>query len=245
MVGEHLHAARRCRGNVNRVAEVEVPGVDRMKAVDVLRRRDCSVTFVSFTWTGSGSWTRMPSTSSSLLRRSMSRGRRPRSCPQVSRRHEHRCPPRSPLVLGRDIHVRSGVVADENRCQADMAERGNVARDVRPHTSGELLSVHQHGRHAGDSIRLAAVADTATGSRPAPPLPISLAIRRFAPGPYQKACGHGPYQDCARRHRRHRDPRCVEAATLVRARRRHRPLHARRCPERRNRRMVEVPPEAS
>ena len=67
--GEELHDPERRRGDVTRSAEVEEAGVDRVEAVDVLRGSTAEMTRASSMWSGSGSWTRIPSTSSSAFSR--------------------------------------------------------------------------------------------------------------------------------------------------------------------------------
>ena len=57
------------------------------------------------------------------------------------------------LVLRRDVYVRGRVVTDEHRGEPYVPELRDVARDVCPHPGGELLPVHAHGGHRGDSNR--------------------------------------------------------------------------------------------
>ena len=124
LLEQRHHPARR-RGDDRRPAEVQLAGVHRMEAVDVLRgsirpgspvpRRGA---------TGSGSWTRIASTSSAafssatfvqqlLLRRL---GRQPQVGGVEARLDRS-------LVLQPDVDLGGGIVADEHGHEADVAER--------------------------------------------------------------------------------------------------------------------------
>ena len=51
------------------------------------------------------------------------------------------------LVLAADVDVRRGIVADEHGCEADVAELGDVRRDLGPHLRRERPAVHDRRRH--------------------------------------------------------------------------------------------------
>ena len=144
----------RRRRHVDRRAEIEIAGVERVEAVDVLRRRD---------------GVRHPRLVHVRRQRELHEdpvdlvvvvqpvderehvvlarvGREAHVAgvdPGLGRR----------LVLRGDVDVRGRVVADEHRREADVAELRDLARDVGAHLRGELLPVHAHGGHRGDSRR--------------------------------------------------------------------------------------------
>ena len=128
---EHPHDPERRARDERRAAEVEPARVDRVDAVDVLRRgRSPRSPRFSSMWSGSGSWTSRPSTSSSALssaivaRRSSSR--RVGGESMVARLHPGLL---RRLLLQVDVDVRGGVVADED---GGERRRGRARRPRRP-----------------------------------------------------------------------------------------------------------------
>ncbi len=108
-------------------------------------------------WPGSGSWTSRPSTrvvGVQLGEQLQQLGlRRVRGQPDVARVDADRL---GRLLLEADVDLRGGVVSDEHRREADVAELGDLERDFGANLRRQRLAVDDLCRHASEVIAWAA-----------------------------------------------------------------------------------------
>ncbi len=214
-------------GHVDRRAEVEVPGVDRMEAVDVLERgdrvRDPRLVDVRRAAAAARGCRRPPRSSFSSSTSAST------SASDVVGRQAHVARLdagfRRRLVLRGDVHVRGRVVAHEHGGEADVPELGHLARDALAHLLRQRLPVHAHRRHEQGLYGLGSTRRRTTGavrgSSGGSGLPICL---RQSPVPAPKAT-IGPSQDRPRWCLRRRHARRGEGTAVVRAGRARVELH--------------------
>ena len=130
--------------------EVELAGVHRVEAVDVLAGATARMHTRLVDAAGSGSWTRIPSTASSAFSSATSSSSS--SSPVVGRQPEVAgldADLGRGLVLQPDVDVGGGVVADEHRREPDATEPRDLVGDLGADARGERLAVHERRGHLG------------------------------------------------------------------------------------------------